>query len=294
MSDSSTSKLAKIAGTAALVGAGIGFAIATTLNRTKKRKQPGKVVLYTNPICPFAQRAWIAVLEKGIDVEYKYVPLSGELKKIDERKSTSDFQAWSRYTPEQVHEIKAEYKEKINPTGEVPTLVDDGFVVTESDIVSYYLDHKYPFMGTKLVPDDSKQVATMKRIYKIMSSSLIGKLYGLLKNQDPDLDEAIHVKIHEALKKIFALASEDGDYLLGTDYSYVDVMLAPFYDRFRNLLPYYRNRELFPSGKEGDRMRRWGKAVSARESFQKTSQTPEFYYKAYTGYAGARGRVTSN
>ena len=94
--------------------------------------------------------------------------------------------------------------------------------------------------------------------------------------------------IHSKLKKIMSLADEKGPYLLGNEVSYVDIMLMPFYDRFRNLLPHYRNRELFPSGDA--RWQKWADAVTSRESFKKTSQPKEFLIEAYASYAGARGK----
>ena len=34
-----------------------------------------KIVLISNPICPFAERAWITLLEKNVDFEFKEVSL---------------------------------------------------------------------------------------------------------------------------------------------------------------------------------------------------------------------------
>ena len=116
----------------------------------------------------------------------------------------------------------------------------------------------------------------------------IGNLYGLLKNQDASKDDDMIDSIHSKLKKIMSLADEKGPYLLGNEVSYVDIMLMPFYDRFRNLLPHYRNRELFLS--RDARWQKWADAVTSRENFKKTSQPKEFLIEAYAGYAGARGQ----
>jgi glutathione S-transferase len=37
-------------------------------------------------------------------------------------------------------QIKNDFKEKINPSGEVPTLVHDNKLIFESDIIAEYLD----------------------------------------------------------------------------------------------------------------------------------------------------------
>lgn len=275
-------------GLAAVAGLGLGYAAFTLLSkRTTKKTILKPLELHTNKICPFAQRAWISLLEKQIPFESKMVPLSGELKKMEAAKSTKGSQ-WESYNVEECFKLKEEYKAKINSTGEVPTLIDqDGTIVPESDVVPWYLDCKYPNYGEKLLPSEPKKLARMKIMMKIIGPT-IGNLYGLLKNQDASKDDDMIDSIHSKLKKIMSLADEKGPYLLGNEVSYVDIMLMPFYDRFRNLLPHYRNRELFPSGDA--RWQKWADAVTSRESFKKTSQPKEFLIEAYAGYAGARGQ----
>lgn len=50
---------------------------------------------------------------------------------------------------------------KINPNGQVPALVDDGKVVTESTVICEYLEDEYP-TEVKLRPDDSYRRAQMR------------------------------------------------------------------------------------------------------------------------------------
>jgi len=40
-------------------------------------------IFYTNPRCPFAHRAWICLLEKGIKCKIKRIPLTAEIATID-------------------------------------------------------------------------------------------------------------------------------------------------------------------------------------------------------------------
>ena len=37
-----------------------------------------KITLYLNVLCPYAQRAWLAAVEKGLDFETISVPLRGD------------------------------------------------------------------------------------------------------------------------------------------------------------------------------------------------------------------------
>lgn len=53
-----------------------------------------------------------------------------------------------------------EYK-AINPRGQVPALVDDGRVITESTVICEYLEDKYP-TAVKLRPDDLADRAEMR------------------------------------------------------------------------------------------------------------------------------------
>jgi glutathione S-transferase len=278
-------------GVAAIVGAGLGFAVGAILMKGRKRvtslKKP--LELHTNKICPFAQRAWITLLEKKLPFDTIKVPLTGEMNKMKAVGNTKGTQ-WSDYTVDEVFEMKKKYKENINSTGEVPTVVDtDGTIVPESDVVSWYLDDKYPEYGTRLLPGDPVKMAKLNTMMKIIPGT-IGNLYGLLRNQDPSKDDEMIDSIHAKLTKVISLADKKGPYLLGSEISYVDIMFMPFYDRFRNLLPHYRNRELFPGKEAGIRWQKWADAVTERDSFKKTSQPKEFLIASYAGYAGDRGR----
>ena len=57
-------------------------------------------------------------------------------------------------------QFTAEYL-KLNPKGVVPTLIDDGDIVTESAIICQYLDEKYP--GKNFTPDDVLGRARMRQ-----------------------------------------------------------------------------------------------------------------------------------
>jgi len=272
---------------AAAIGAVIGGTALYALYR--KTSAPAQLKLYNNKVCPFGQRAWISLLEKELPHTFIRVPLSGELRKINADPKGIEETQWadSGLTVAEINKLKVDYKKNVNPTGEVPTLVDGATVVPESDVVPWYLDHKFPTKGSRLLPEDPALMVKMKLIFKVISGGLIGNLYGLLKNQDPKRDVEYRGKIDRAFKKIASLAGTDGPYLLGKQFSYADVMLMPFYDRFRFLLKHYRQSELFPK-EAAERLGRWARAIEGRTSFKKTSQGGEFYIRSYRGYAGAR------
>lgn len=61
--------------------------------------------------------------------------------------------------------LKPEYL-KLNPNGVVPTLVDDGSVITDSSVICEYLDEKYP--QVRLSPEDLVERARMRAWMRFM------------------------------------------------------------------------------------------------------------------------------
>merc|ERR1712130_959748 len=258
-----------------------------------------QVVLYSNPICPFAQRAWLAVKEKQVSHEFKLIPLSGELSKAEE-----DFDAFKGKSANWVKvdidlaglkKIKEDYKKNINAGGTVPTIQHGENIILESAYCAYYLDEAWPDQGNKLCPDDSY---SRYKVRYMLEKFNIGALYGALKNQDPSKDIEFKKKIYKMHETFVEFADEKGPFFLGQNFSIAEVLVAPFYDRFSRLLRHYRDFDYIPFAEEDEtypwavRMRTWAKAVKERQSFKETSQG-DAYIQHYSGYAGERGAVNS-
>ena len=79
------------------------------------------LTLVYDPICPYAQRAWLTLLEKGIPFEKKRIDLKNKSKEYTEIYS----RAIGR-DPES--------------DGKVPTIVHGDQTITESEIVCWYLE----------------------------------------------------------------------------------------------------------------------------------------------------------
>jgi glutathione S-transferase len=258
----------------------------------------GKVTFYGNPICPFAHRAWMAIVEKGVDHDFVLIPLSGELNKMKET-GVEACPQWARggKTLEEIQKIKDDYKTNVNSTGEVPTLGFNGQYIAEADVVSEFIHDAFPHKGPPLLPNDAFLRARTRHYLKILSgSSGVAALYGLLKNQDPTLDDKKIENVYKGLETFCKMASADGPFFLGEQISFADIMLAPFYDRFRFTLPAYRGVDLVPTDHEAHpwaaRMSVWAKAIEATPSFQTTGSPKEVYVTGYCGYAGDRGPST--
>jgi len=258
------------------------------------------IKFYNNPLCPFAHRTWLTLLEKGLPFETIQIPLATELRLLDNRKKDPlelleqfpSFVLWTekKKTRQQLWELKDWYKQHINPTGEVPTIETAGKIVPESDICSEFVDELFPHDGARLVPTDPYKRATVRLAIKTFSS-YTSQYYALLTNQVPEKDAELGEKIHASITPYFALfTSSDGPYLLGKDISLGDIISIPFFDRARILL-HYRGFSVIP-GPEYDhkypwapRARTWWAAVTARDSYKHTTQSDLNLFRIAEGHA---------
>ena len=238
-------------------------------------------ILYSNPRCPFAHRAHIAALEKGVDFEYKYVPLQAEINQ-DASGALSK---------------PAHFLERVNPSGTVPAIEVGGVggdVVNESDICAFFLEDQYASEGTALRPHGALQLARMNHANKVFEPAFF---YRVLKNQDPALDAEKVATLEKMLSEWCGLHDTGGGpFVCGGQFSLADCIAFPFFDRFRHTLLEARGYDLW----EGDepwraRMRAWYAACLERPAVQATSMPADFYLEHYlhvANYAGARGKST--
>ena len=225
------------------------------------------------------------------------IPLSGELKAYQAGRGLDTMAKWyPGKSLEEVLQIKADYKAAVNPTGEVPTVVVDGHIVTEADVASEFLDDRFPDHGVRLMPQDALARARTRHFLKVLGGGNgVSAMYGLLKNQDPAKDEAYRAKLRKGLAAFAGMADATGPFFLGARFSFADAMLAPMYDQFRFVLPHYRGVAFIPTGPDTEavawapRLARWAAAVEARPSFAQLTRGADAYIRAYEGYAGARG-----
>ncbi len=79
------------------------------------------LTLVYDPVCPFAQRAWIALLEKQLPFDKM---------KINLKSKTAEFaEIYS----------KAYGRDPEAPAGKVPILIHGEKIITESDLICWYL-----------------------------------------------------------------------------------------------------------------------------------------------------------
>src|SRR5438067_5873497 len=104
------------------------------------------ITLYDAPRCPYCARVRIVLAEKGVEYESVEIDLA-------------DRPAW--------------LYEK-NPSGKVPVLEEDGFVLPESVVIMEYLEERYP--DPPLLPADPGDRALV-RLWIERFDDLLGRDY---------------------------------------------------------------------------------------------------------------------
>jgi glutathione S-transferase len=198
---------------------------------------------------PFSWRVWLAL-------EYKKIPYN--LKVLS-------FQAGDTRKPEFV---------AINPRHQVPTIVDDGFVLWESMAILEYLDERFD-AAPKLYPGDVRERARIRRLAREVEQ------YAYAQGIDRIVDELFwkgdappDAKVMEESKQKLAeelegLAKEmNGDWLGGGAMTAADITLCTvvaYIKRVTVRKPETALTQLLPPKIEA-----WAKRIEALPYFDKT------------------------
>jgi glutathione S-transferase len=164
-----------------------------------------KLTLVSHHLCPYVQRAAIALTEKGIEFERVYIDLAA----------------------------KPDWFTAISPLGKVPLLVvrqADGSeaVIFESAVICEYIEDALP--GPNLHPVDPL-VRARHRAWMEFGSAILSDIWGL----ETAREEASYLAKREALAAKFArveAALGDGPFFSGEQFSLVDAVFAPVFRYF--------------------------------------------------------------
>lgn len=209
--------------------------------------------LVSHHLCPYVQRAVIALAEKGVPHERQFIDLAA----------------------------KPDWFRAVSPLGKVPLLVvDDGAVLFESAVICEYLEETQP--GPRLHPGDPLERARHRAWIEFASASLntIAGLYAA-----PDA-AGYAARSTELAAKMAWLegALGAGPYFAGERFSLVDAAFAPvfrYFDTFEAVLPPLGVFDATP------KLRAWRQTLAARPSVR--TAVTEDYPERLSAFLRARG-----
>ncbi len=155
------------------------------------------MTLYSGITCPFSHRCRFVLYEKGMDFEIKDVDIYN----------------------------KPEDLAVMNPYNQVPVLVERDLVLHESNIINEYIDERFPH--PQLMPGDPVMRGRGRLVLYRMEKELFS-LVQILEN--PAFTNKEQAKAREAIGNgltMLAPSFSKNKYILGDDFSMIDVALAP-------------------------------------------------------------------
>jgi RNA polymerase-associated protein len=158
------------------------------------------LTLYDAARCPFCARVRIVLHEKDVPVE----PVAIDL---------ADRPAW--------------LYEK-NPSGKVPVLEEDGWLLAESAVIDEYLNERYP--DPPLLPDDPAESA-FARLLVFRFDEYLGEPYYALRRGEDGAED----RLAGALARLDDLATTM-PYLSGRSFGLADIAYVPWLLRLRDML----------------------------------------------------------
>ena len=193
------------------------------------------LTLVSHHLCPYVQRAAIALSEKGIGFEKIMIDLAD----------------------------KPEWFAAISPLGKVPLLIvrqPDGSqtVLFESSVICEYIEETQGRL--RLHPVDPLTRAE-HRAWMEFGSNILSDIWGLETTAAPAVYEQKRVAIAQKFERIESVLGE-GPYFAGANFSLVDAVFAPVF-RYFDLFDTIAETRVF---KNAPRVRAWRTAHAERPS----------------------------
>src|SRR3954470_18066260 len=199
--------------------------------------------LVSHKLCPYVQRAAIALLEKNVPFQRVDIDLAA----------------------------RPDWFTAMSPLGKVPLLrvsTDGGeAVLFESNVICEFIEETQP--GVSLHPDDPL-LRARHRAWMEFGSAILGDLWGLETTQDA----AMFAAKREALTAKFArveAALGEGPYFAGARFSLVDAVFAPIF-RYFDVFDAYGDLGIFAVT---PKVRAWRDELAQRPSV-KTAVGPDY------------------
>lgn len=206
--------------------------------------------LYSAWYCPFAQRAWIALVHKNIPFDYI---------EIDPYEKSDDWMQISR------------------GTGQVPVLTERGvngsplFAVPDSIRTLEFLHDNYPSHGSGLYPESPSARANVVFWTDFQGRKIIPYFYRFLKTPLETTESKTAVNAMEGgLREFISNMSREGPFFNGQKIDAVDIAFAPFALRIDIILSHFRAYTLARNGDLWTRYDTWWQAIVSAGLFSGT------------------------
>ena len=111
----------------------------------------------------------------------------------------------------------------LNPYNQVPVLVERDLVLSEANIINEYVDERFPH--PQLMPPDPIARARARLLLHRMAKDLFCHIADL-ESGDPRKMEVARVAMRDNLSQLAHVVSKQ-NYLMGSEYSMLDVAIAP-------------------------------------------------------------------
>lgn len=152
------------------------------------------MVLFSRASDPYSHRCRIVLFEKGMDFEVTDVDLDNKADEIS----------------------------SMNPYNRTPVLVDRDLVLFEPNIINEYVDERFPH--PQLMPADPIMRAKARQLLHVFEREIFVHMETLESGAD-GADEA-RAAIRDQLMQLPVMSGKI-DYILGPEFSMLDVALAP-------------------------------------------------------------------
>lgn len=215
--------------------------------------------LISHKLCPYVQRAVIALHEKGVPFERIDIDLAN----------------------------KPDWFLKISPLGKVPVLVvtrDDGreIALFESNVICEYIEETQG--GAKLHPQDALTRAE-HRAWMEFGSAILGDLWGLETATDAAAFESKRQAVAAKFARVEA-ALGAGPFFAGARFSLVDAVFAPVF-RYFDLFDQLTDLAVFT---HTPKLRAWRSALAQRPSVR-SAVSPDYPALLHAFLVGHRAHM---
>lgn len=203
-----------------------------------------QLTLVSHLLCPYVQRAAIALLEKGVVFERVVIDLAN----------------------------KPDWFKAISPLGKVPLLRvprpgGQEAILFESNVICEYLEETQP--GARLHPEDALERA-QHRAWMEFGSAILVDVWGYETTREAEVFE----QKRQALTLKFARVEEalnQGRFFSGERFSLVDAVFAPIF-RYFDVFDEIHDSRIFDAT---PKLRAWRQALAARPSVR-NAVVPEY------------------